>query len=115
MYAAIYKLLMAVNKEILFSLFFPLLCPYMQNMYFVPEHGDMGLLCFEAGQLLEQTDLAMLPFSQIASSMKKLLQTDAPLVLLQAFTFKIINLKSSIWLKHLNIRDRYLHFSSLFA
>lgn len=36
---------------------------------------------------------------------KGLRQTDATLVLLQTFMFKIINLKSSIWLKHLHVRD----------
>lgn len=62
-------------------------------MYFAPEHRDRGFLCFQAGHLLEQTHFSSAPISEIAGSKKKkgLGQTDATLILLQAFTFKIIN------------------------
>lgn len=79
----------------------------MQNTYFVPEHRDTGLLCFQAGHLLEQTDFSSAPiFHKWPGPKKGLRQTDATLVLLQAFKFKIINLKAPK-------RQRYLSFSSL--
>lgn len=61
---------MAVNTEIFF-LFSPLLYAYMQNMYFVPEHRDTGLLCFQAGHLLEQTDFSSAPIFTNGQVQKK--------------------------------------------
>lgn len=97
---------MAENTERFFLPFFHLLYAYMQNMYFVPEHRDMGLLCFQAGHLFEPTDFSSAPiFTNSYYPIKGVWQTDAGLDLLQALMFKIINLRSSIWLKHLKIRN----------
>lgn len=103
MHTAVYKLLTAVSTDI-FS-FFPLLYAYMQNTYFVPEHRDTGLLCFQAWTPAWTNRLQFCSnFHKQPGPEKGLRQTDATLVLLQAFLFKITNLKSCIWLKHLNVR-----------
>lgn len=81
----------------------------MQNMYFVPEHRDMGLLCFKSGHLFEWTDFSSAPIFTNSHYPKQVLwQTAAGLDLLQALTFKIINLNSSICLKPKN--QKYLNF-----
>lgn len=91
----------AVNIDFFFSLLYA----YIQNAYCAPEHRDTRLLCFQAGHVLEQRDQFCSNFHKQPHPKKGLRQTDATLVLLQAFMFKIINLKSSIWLKHLHVRD----------
>ena len=70
MHAAIYKLLMAVNTEIFFP-FFPLLYAYMQNTYFVSEHRDIQVCCFEAGHLLEQAEFSVAPIFTSSQVQKK--------------------------------------------
>lgn len=78
----------------------------MQNMYFVPEQRDMGLPCFQAGHLFERTDFSSAPiFTNSHYPKKGLWQRAAGLDVLPILKLKILNLKSSIWPKHLKIRN----------
>lgn len=105
MYEARNKFLTAGTTENFFP-FLHLLYAYMQNMYFLPEHRDMGLLCFQAGHLFEWTDFSSAPiFTESHYPKQGLWQTGAGLDLLPALMSKIINLNGSIWPKHLKIRN----------
>ena len=59
------------NKYWKFFPFFPLLDAYMQNTHFVPEHRDTGLLCLQAGHLLERTDFSSAPIFTNSQVQKK--------------------------------------------
>lgn len=79
-------------------------------MYFLPEHRDMGLLCFQAGHLYEWTDFSSAPiFTDSHYPKQGLWQTGAGVDLLPALKSKIINLNGSIWSKCKN--QKYLKFS----
>lgn len=61
----------AYGSKLRFFPFFPLLYAHMQNTYFVPGHRDMGLLCFQAGHLLEHTDFSSAPIFTNSRVQKK--------------------------------------------
>lgn len=106
MYEAINNFLIAGNNEIFFSFFF---ISYMHTcrirVLYLNTEIWVGSV-FKLGTCLNRQTSVLLQFSQIAITQNKgLWQAAAGLDLLQAFTFKIINLKSSIWPKYLKIRN----------
>lgn len=106
MHTAVYKLLMALNTNTnCFSLFI-LSCMHTCRKRILYMNTEIQVCCFQAGHLLEQTDFSSASIFINGQVQKK----DSGKQMLaysycKHFMFTVIKLKSSIRLKHLNIRD----------